>query len=323
MEKEILLEVKDLKKVFKTPKSKLFEKQSGVRAIHEVSFKIYKGETFGLVGESGCGKSTLGNIIGGLIPPSEGIITFENKSISTLDKKEAKSLSRNIQMIFQDPYSCLNPRKKIGWILEEPLRVHHIGTKKELRRTVYEMLHEVGFDKSYYNRYPHELSGGQRQRIGIVCSLMLHPKLIIADEPVSALDVSVQATILNLLKDLQEKYQLTYLFISHDLNVVEYMSDRIGVMYLGQLVELGRVEDLYNNPLHPYTRSLISAVPNVYDDKYKNKTSLKGEVPNAMHPPAGCPLCTRCPECMNQCKTIQPPLIEIEHEHYVRCHKYL
>ncbi len=261
MNKKILLNVSGLKKTYTLPKKNFFDKASTIEALKGVSFDIYEGETFGLVGESGCGKSTIANIVSGLLKASEGSILFNERSMALDAKRWPKEERKEIQMVFQDPYSSLNPRKKIGWLLEEPLKIHTRFSSTQRRERVIEMLEEIGFDASFYERFPHELSGGQRQRICIGIALITTPKLLIADEPVSALDVSVQASVLNLLKDLQKKYNSTCLFISHDLSVVEYMSDRIGVMKQGEMVELAEVDQLYQHPKHPYTKMLIESIP--------------------------------------------------------------
>lgn len=329
MNKEKILEIKGLKKYYPLSKGNSIFLQNFikdakyVKAVDGISFDIFRGETFGLVGESGCGKSTTGKALVGLTDVTAGQILFNGREITEKKSRKNRQVRENIQIIFQDPFSSLNPRKKIGWLLEEPLRVHKKGTKQVIKRRVISMLEDVGFDVSYYHKYPHELSGGERQRIGILTALMLNPQLIIADEPVSALDVSVQSTILNLLKSLQKKYSLTYLFISHDLNVVYYMSDRIAVMYLGKIVELADVEKIYYQPWHPYTKSLISAIPNIYDEDNKlERTIIKGDIPSSTSPPSGCAFHTRCRECVARCKIERPEIIEIEKGHFVACHLY-
>lgn len=318
---ELLLEVNRLKKYFPITGGLLGRKHGEVKAVDDVSFYVKKGETLGIVGESGCGKSTTGRLLMRLIEASDGSIVFEDKEITSLSKSELRKIRRDIQMVFQDPYASLNPRHSVEQILEEPLIVHGIGTKEERRKQVREMLEVVGLSSYHAKRYPHQFSGGQRQRIGIAKALMTKPKLIIADEPVSALDVSIQAQVLNLMKDIQKEFQLTYIFIAHDLGVVRHISDRVGVMYLGRLIELADCEELYENPLHPYTKALLSAVP-VPDPDLKKKTILiEGELPSPANPPSGCAFHTRCGDCMDICKTTRP----IERNlngHFVACHLY-
>jgi oligopeptide transport system ATP-binding protein len=319
---EPLLQVKGLKKYFPITGG-IFEKKIGeVKAVDNISFTVYKGETLGLVGESGCGKSTTGRMLLRLIEPTEGSIVFENKEITSLSKLELRKMRREMQMVFQDPFASLNPRHTVEKILEEPLIVHGIGSKQERKKRVQEMLEVVGLSSYHAKRYPHQFSGGQRQRIGIARALMTHPKLIIADEPVSALDVSIQAQVLNLLEDLQKEFGLTYIFIAHDLGVVRHISDRIGVMYLGRLVELADSDKLCENPKHPYTQALLSAVP-IPDPEYQqDKQLLSGDLPSPSNPPKGCAFHTRCSACMEICKTTRPELKEIEQGHYVACHLY-
>ncbi|MCH6267056.1 MULTISPECIES: ABC transporter ATP-binding protein [Neobacillus] len=318
---ELLLEVNGLKKYFPITGGLFGKKQGEVKAVDDVSFYVKKGETLGIVGESGCGKSTTGRLLMRLIEASDGKIVFEDKEITSMSKSELRKVRRDIQMVFQDPYASLNPRHSVEQILEEPLIVHGIGTKTERQKRVKEMLEVVGLSSYHAKRYPHQFSGGQRQRIGIARALMTKPKLIIADEPVSALDVSIQAQVLNLMKDIQKEFQLTYIFIAHDLGVVRHISDRVGVMYLGRLIELADSEELYENPKHPYTKALLSAVP-IPDPDVKKKTILiEGELPSPANPPSGCAFHTRCGECMDICKTTRP----IEHNlngHFVACHLY-
>ncbi|MEN0658990.1 MAG: dipeptide ABC transporter ATP-binding protein [Caldibacillus thermoamylovorans] len=316
---EPLVEVKNLKKYFSTRKGVFGQKKSVVKAVDDVSFTIQKGETLGLVGESGCGKSTTGRMLMQLLEPTEGQIVFEGKDLSKLNKSEIRSARKNFQMIFQDPYASLNPRMKIKDIINEPLIIH--GYDKEQReRRVNELLDIVGLSPAQGDRYPHEFSGGQRQRIGIARALAISPKLIIADEPVSALDVSIQSQILNLLKDLQNEFHLTYLFISHNLSVVEHISDRVGVMYLGKIVEIADQETLYKNPLHPYTKSLLSAVP-VPDPKIKReRIILKGDIPSPANPPSGCTFHTRCPFATERCRQEVPTLRNVGNGQYVSCY---
>lgn len=288
----------------------------------DLSFSVYKGETLGIVGESGCGKSTTGRMLLRLIEPTEGSIVFENEEVTKLSPQQLRKLRRDMQMIFQDPFASLNPRHTVEKILEEPLIVHGIGSKEERRKKVREMLEVVGLSSYHAKRYPHQFSGGQRQRIGIARALMTKPKLIIADEPVSALDVSIQAQVLNLLEDLQKEFGLTYIFIAHDLGVVRHISDRVGVMYLGRMVELANSEDVYRNPKHPYTQALLEAVP-IPDPEYKKeKQLLSGDLPSPSNPPAGCAFHTRCQACMDICKTTKPQWKEVEQGHYVACHLY-
>ncbi|MGG3956243.1 dipeptide ABC transporter ATP-binding protein [Anoxybacillus flavithermus] len=319
---ELLLQVKGLKKYFPITAG-LFNKQIGqVKAVDDLSFVVYKGETLGIVGESGCGKSTTGRMLLRLIEPTEGSIVFENEEVTKLSPQQLRKVRRNMQMIFQDPFASLNPRHTVEKILEEPLIVHGIGSKEERRKKVREMLEVVGLSSYHAKRYPHQFSGGQRQRIGIARALMTKPKLIIADEPVSALDVSIQAQVLNLLEDLQKEFGLTYIFIAHDLGVVRHISDRVGVMYLGRMVELANSEDVYRNPKHPYTQALLEAVP-IPDPEYKKeKQLLSGDLPSPSNPPTGCAFHTRCQACMDICKTTKPAWKEVEQGHYVACHLY-
>ena len=290
-----------------------------VRAVDGVTFEIVRGETLGLVGESGCGKSTVGRCLLRLIEPTSGEISFDGQDVRALGGGDLRRLRREMQIIFQDPYASLNPRLKVRDIVGEPFIVHGIGTKGERRERVADLLRKVGLDPDYMNRYPHEFSGGQRQRLGIARALALNPKLIVADEPVSALDVSVQAQVINLLEDLQKEFELTYLFISHGLAVVEHISDRVAVMYLGRIVEVASAEELYANPLHPYTRALLSAIPIPDPTRRRERIVLKGDVPTPINPPSGCRFHTRCPEAIPECSKIDPDLREVSPGHTVAC----
>ncbi|WP_053365816.1 ABC transporter ATP-binding protein [Bacillus sp. FJAT-27245] len=316
-----LVEVSNLKKYFPKKKGLFGKSTTYVKAVDDISFSIKKGETLGLVGESGCGKSTTGRMIMKLLEATEGKILFEGKDITHLNDDEIRSMRKDFQMVFQDPYASLNPRLKVGEIIEEPLLVHGYP-KDKLRERVEYLLEVVGLSAYHADRYPHEFSGGQRQRVGIARALAINPKLIVADEPVSALDVSIQSQILNLLKDLQEEFGLTYLFIAHDLSVVEHISDRVGVMYLGKIVELTDKETLYRNPLHPYTKALMSAVPIPDPSIKRERIILKGDIPSPSNPPSGCTFHTRCPFAMEQCKVDVPALKELENGHFVSCHLY-
>ncbi|NHN32844.1 ABC transporter ATP-binding protein [Paenibacillus agricola] len=317
-----LLEVKGLKKYFPIHKGGFGKPQSFVKAVDEVSFDIQVGETLGIVGESGCGKSTTGRTILHLTDPTGGVVMFQGQNLSTLKGKELRAMRRHMQIVFQDPYSSLNPRMTIGDTLEEPLKLHGIATGAECRDRVKDILEVVGLSNYHYHRYPHEFSGGQRQRIGIARALITNPKLIVADEPVSALDVSIQSQILNLLRDLQDQFKLTYMFISHDLSVVRHISDRIAVMYLGRIVELSTKHALYDNPLHPYTQALLSAVPNPDKRLNRERIVLLGDVPSPANPPSGCSFHTRCRACMDICKIERPELKPIAAGQYVACHLY-
>ncbi len=319
MSKEALLKVNNLKKHFSMGKGQT------LKAVDDVSFYIKQGETFGIVGESGCGKSTAGRTIIGLYNRTEGDVLYDGKNVHTMTEKERFAFHRKMQMIFQDPYASLNPRSTVQEIISEPMEVHGLyPNKKERLQRVYQLLEDVGLNRDHANRYPHEFSGGQRQRIGIARALALDPEFIIADEPISALDVSVQAQVVNLLKGLQKKKGLTYLFIAHDLSMVKHISDRIGVMYLGNLVELTTSENLYKNPLHPYTQALLSAIPIPDPDveDHRERIILEGELPSPMNPPSGCVFRTRCPYAMEACASMKPEWQEIEKDHFVACHLY-
>ncbi|MDU9689886.1 ATP-binding cassette domain-containing protein [Priestia aryabhattai] len=314
-----LLEVKQLSKYFSITNKQV------LKAVDGVSFYISKGETFGLVGESGCGKSTAGRTIIGLYNRTSGEVLYKGKNVHELSEKEKFAFHRNMQMIFQDPYASLNPRSTVKEIISEPMEVHGLySNKKEMLNRVYELLEDVGLNRDHANRYPHEFSGGQRQRIGIARALALNPECIIADEPISALDVSVQAQVVNLLKKLQKEKGLTYLFIAHDLSMVKHISSRIGVMYLGHLVELTTSSELYQKPLHPYTQALLSAIPIPDPDVEDNRKRivLKGELPSPINPPSGCVFNTRCPLAVAACKTQKPEWQEVEDNHFVACHLY-
>jgi oligopeptide transport system ATP-binding protein len=317
---EILLSVKNLKKHFPI-RTGMFSRVTGaVKAVDDVSFDVYAGETLGIVGESGCGKSTTGRTIMRLHEVTDGQVTFEGKELTTLSENEMRKMRKDIQMVFQDPYASLNPRHTIEKILEEPLIVHGIGDAKERKARVREYLELVGLSAYHAKRYPHQFSGGQRQRIGIARALMTNPKLIIADEPVSALDVSIQAQVLNLMQKLQKDFNLTYIFIAHDLGVVRHISNRVGVMYLGKMVELAQSEDVYAEPLHPYTQALLSAVP-VPDPEFQgDQMLLKGDIPSPANPPSGCTFHTRCPFATDICKEKVPQFFEAKPGHYVACH---
>jgi oligopeptide transport system ATP-binding protein len=303
-----LLKVEDLKTWFPVRKGLLRRTVGFIRAVDGVSFTIRPGTTLGLVGESGCGKTTVARTIVRLIPATAGRVLFENSDLLMLDKRQLRGLRKNIGLIFQDPFGSLNPRLTVGNIIGEPLKVHKGITGAELTDRVTSLLAKVGLSPDHLNRYPHEFSGGQRQRIGIARALILQPKLVICDEPVSALDVSIQSQILNLLKDLQEEFNLTYLFIAHDLAVVQFSCDNVAVMYMGKILEYAPAEELYRNPLHPYTRALMSAIPHVDTSQRGKRELLRGEVPSALNPPAGCPFHPRCPLADDRCRRLTPPL---------------
>ncbi|TFE02051.1 ABC transporter ATP-binding protein [Jeotgalibacillus salarius] len=322
MTTETLLRVENLKKHFPIRGGVLGKEIGSVKAVEGVSFEVKKGETLGIVGESGCGKSTTGRMLLRLIEPTDGKIYFEDQDVTELSTSDMRKLRRDMQMVFQDPFASLNPRHTVEKILEEPLKVHGIGTPKERKQKVRELLEIVGLSSYHAKRYPHQFSGGQRQRIGIARALMTQPKLIIADEPVSALDVSIQAQVLNLMQDLQKEFQLTYIVIAHDLGVVRHISDRVGVMYLGRMAELTESEKMYDKPLHPYTQALLSAVP-IPDPLYeKDSIVLEGDIPSPSNPPSGCAFHTRCPYKMDVCTQKVPELREHEPGHYVACHLY-
>jgi oligopeptide/dipeptide ABC transporter ATP-binding protein len=319
-ERKELLEVRNLKMYFSVKNDGLFKPKKQLKAVDGVSFTIYQGETLGLVGESGCGKSTTGKLIVKILHPTDGQIIYKGKDIVPMSKKEFREMRKEIQMIFQDPYSSLDPRRSNGKTIEEPLEVNKI--KGNTKEKVLGIMKEVGLREEFYDRYPHEFSGGQRQRVGIARALALNPKLIVCDEPVSALDVSIQAQILNLMRELQKAHNLTYLFISHDLSVVKHISDRITVMYLGGLVELADKKELFDHPLHPYTKALLESVPVPDPEKRKEQGKLKGDVPSPIDPPEGCTFHTRCNQCMDICKENVPEFKEIEKNHFVKCFLY-
>lgn len=322
MSSENILEVKNLKKHFPI-KAGVFQKVVGhVKSVDGVSFNIKKGQTFGLVGESGCGKTTIGRTILRLTEPTEGEAILNGKDIFKMSSKDLQKIRPDIQIIFQDPYSSLDPRMPVGEIIGEAVRQHNIVPKSEYREYILKIMEDCGLRPYHIDRYPHEFSGGQRQRICIARALALNPSLIIADEPVSALDVSIQAQIINLMKDLQVKRNISYLFISHDLSVIRYISDVIGVMYLGNLVEMASKEEIFDNPMHPYTKSLLSAIPLPDPDAKMNRTILEGDLPSPANPPIGCKFNTRCPECMEICKKEEPKLRIIGNNHKIACHLY-
>lgn len=314
-----LITVENLSKTFKIKSTKFFEPPKDLKAVNDVSFEIYEGETLGIIGESGSGKSTLGKALIRLIEPTSGKVLYKDKSLLEFSPSEMKSIRKEIQVIFQDPYSSLDPRKTAGYLVEEPLVIHGIGNDEERKKRVKELFELVGLNEAHAIRYPHEFSGGQRQRICIARALALNPAIIVADEPVSALDVSVQAQVINLLNNLQKKLNLTYLFISHDLSVVKYISNRIGIMYLGRIVEIGDSKSIYSKPLHPYTQTLFSAIPAESPFDQSEGITLKGEIPSPINLPKGCAFASRCPKAIEGCKEILPELKEIENGHKVAC----
>lgn len=319
---DYLLVVNDLKEYFPISKSLIKSNTVYLKAMDGVSLKLKAGHTIGIVGESGCGKTTLGRTILRLYEPTGGEVIFEGKHIEKLKGNALRKMRPNFQMIFQDPYSSLSPRMTVGEIVGEAVKVHHIVPKEQYKDYIVDIMTKCGLQPHYFDRYPHEFSGGQRQRICIAKALALKPKLVICDEPVSALDVSIQAQIINLFKDLQESDNLAYLFISHDLSVVEHISDEVGVMYLGNMVEYGSKRDLFDNPLHPYTKALFSAVPVPDPDSKINRIVLQGDIPSPANPPKGCKFHTRCSDCMSACKLFQPKFTDLGGGHYVACHKY-
>ncbi|MBQ8291982.1 MAG: dipeptide ABC transporter ATP-binding protein [Clostridia bacterium] len=319
---EAILEVRHLKKHFPLKKTLMGKVLSALKAVDDVSFKVYPGETLGIVGESGCGKTTMGRTILKLHQPTDGQVFFKGVDIANYKAKQMRPLRTKMQIVFQDPYSSLPPRSTVGDIISEPVRVHKIVPPDQVKDYVLKLMDQCGLRDYYYERYPHEFSGGQRQRICIARALSVQPELIVCDEPVSALDVSIQAQIINLLKKLQQEQKFTYLFISHDLSVVKYISDKIGVMYLGSMVEFGKKDDIFSNPMHPYTQALFSAVPNPNPDEKTDRILLKGDIPSPANPPLGCKFHTRCPLAKEICKHIAPAYKDYGDGHFVACHCY-
>ncbi|MDQ6600088.1 dipeptide ABC transporter ATP-binding protein [Bacillus salipaludis] len=319
-DKKLLLQVEHLKQYFPVKTDSMFKPKSYVKAVDDVSFHIYEGETLSIVGESGCGKSTTGRAILRLDEPTGGKVYFEDHNVLELNKSQMRKLRGDLQVIFQDPFASLNPRQTIKQILNEAMAIQQVVSKEKRMERMLELLNYVGLPPEALDRYPHEFSGGQRQRIGIARALAVNPKLIICDEAVSALDVSIQAQILNLLKKLQKEFHLTFLFISHDLSVVRHISDRVMVMYLGKVVEIAEKKDLFDSPLHPYTNALLSAIPVPNPEIKKERILLKGDVPSPINPPTGCRFHTRCPFATSKCKTEEPALREMKRNHYVSCH---
>lgn len=321
MEKKKILEVRDLKKYFPLGKGKLTDDKPCVKAVDGITFDLYEGETLGLVGESGCGKSSLGRTILRLHEPTSGEVLFEGENILKKNKKEMRKLREEMQFIFQDPYSSLNPRMNVFNILSEPLIAHGIYKRgPELEAYIKDLMEKCGLPSYYCYRYPHQFSGGQRQRIGIARSLALNPRFIICDEPVSALDVSIQSQIINLMKDMQKEHNISYIFISHDLSVVKHISDRVGVMYLGSMVEIADKDEIYSNPQHPYTKALMSAIPIPDPTKKTQMQVIKGEIPSNVNTPSGCKFHPRCPFAKDVCKTTVPEVKEVKPGHKVQCH---
>lgn len=319
--KQPLLQVENLSKAFTIRSGPLGQHKATLQAVNNLSFTLQEGETLGLVGESGCGKSTTGRLLLRLLDADQGKVLFQNQDVLQLKTGQLRALRRQMQMIFQDPVASLNPRHRIGEIIGEPLLIHGLAKGQQLRREVETLLEKVGLDRDHYDRYPHQFSGGQRQRIGIARAVALRPKLIICDEPVSALDLSIQAQVVNLLQDLQEEFNLTYLFIAHDLSVVKHVSDRVAVMYLGRIVEHAAADELYRSPRHPYTEALMNAIPNLNPGAAeKSRMTLKGEVPSAIKPPSGCPFHPRCFYAEDYCQKVRPDLIEQSPGHLAACH---
>lgn len=318
-DRKVLLEIRGLVKWFPVKKW-FFEKKAYVKAVDDISFDIYKGETFGIAGESGCGKSTLLRTVLRLIEPTSGSICYDGKDITHMPSGSLRRIRRHMQIVFQDPYSALDGRMRVGKIIEEPLIINKLfPNKKERIARVKQLMQQVGLDPSYIDRYPHEFSGGQRQRIVIARALATNPQLLVCDEAVSALDVSVRAQVLNLLADLQEEMNLTYLFISHDLSVIEHICDRVAIMYLGKIVEIGTKEDIFSDPWHPYTKALLSAIPKVGQRDRPDRIIIQGDIPSPVNPPEGCRFHTRCPYATEQCKTV-PPMVDLGNGHLVSCH---
>ncbi|GAQ24593.1 ABC transporter ATP-binding protein [Tepidanaerobacter syntrophicus] len=322
MDDNIILEVKDLKKYYPVETGIFGAAPVYLKAVDGVSFNVEKGKTLGIIGESGCGKSTVAKLLMNLERPTAGSIKFKGRDTANFNESEMKKLRKNMQMVFQDPYSSLDPKKTAGYIIQEPLIIHNVGTRAQQEQRVKELLKMVGLDYYHANRYPHEFSGGQRQRINIARAIALNPEIVICDEPVSALDVSIQAQVINLLKRLQEELGLAYIFISHDLSVVKYLSDKLAIMYLGKIVETGKSDDIYKNPMHPYTKALFSAIPPESPLEEKEKMILEGDVPSPLKPPSGCKFHTRCPYAMEKCSKEEPSLKQIGDGQQVSCHLY-
>ncbi|ASV68114.1 MULTISPECIES: ABC transporter ATP-binding protein [Cytobacillus] len=316
-----VLEVKGMQKYF--PIQSPFGRTKGyVQAVEEINFTLYERKTLGIVGESGCGKSTTGRTLLRLIEPTKGEAIYRGKDIFKLKGKELLDVRKDIQMVFQDPHSSLDPKKRIGSIIEEPMEIHKMGSKADRIERAMDLLKKTGIREDQYYRFPHEFSGGQRQRIGIARALAVNPTIVVLDEPVSALDVSIQSQVINLLEDVQDEFNLAYLFISHDLSVVRHIADEVGVMYLGNLVEITSTDELFNNPLHPYTKALLSAIPIPDTTKKRERIIIKGDIPSPINPPTGCVFHTRCPYVMDDCKMVKPDLIEKDNKHKIACHLY-